>query len=386
MPDQLTPDLVELRDRLQRFIDDDLRPLDEQVVAGGMTEREAAPQVAKRSRELGFFQLTQPKEFGGTEAGPLALTVVRETLAAANLRVTRSVLGPGPGVLRNTTGELRERYLEPLMRGEKRSAFAFTEPSGPDARPTKARRDGDVLVVNGHKPYVTGGALADFYSVFVRVEGESGDQPGGSTAMVIVERDTEGLTLHPEFSTMDGATHCSLSFDEMRVPVANVIGGARGIGEGVGRALGGIGEMRLGVAAQACGTAMWVVDYTLKHIQQPHRSGVPLGEREQVRAIFGQMVAETYVARATLYRTARLAETGADVLNEGSIAKLQASEAAGRVVDQAIQLTGGQALIAGHPLERLYRVTRSWRLAEGASEMLRVSIARGLLEFDSGRV
>ena len=96
MPEQLTPDLVELRERLRRFIDEHLRPIDERA-EGGADEDETRRQVIARSLELRFFGMTQPREFGGTQAGPLALTVVRETLAAGNLGVARSVLGPGPG-------------------------------------------------------------------------------------------------------------------------------------------------------------------------------------------------------------------------------------------------------------------------------------------------
>jgi acyl-CoA dehydrogenase len=105
-----------------------------------------------------------------------------------------------------------------------------------------------------------------------------------------------------------------------------------------------------------------------------------------VRWIFGNMLMEVYAARSVLYRTARLAEDGVDVMNEGAIAKVLTTETAGRVVDTAIQLTGGQALIEGHPLEALYRQVRALRLAEGASDLLRLNVARGLLEFHAGRV
>ena len=382
MPDQLAPELLDLRERMQRFVDNDLRPLEERLDTGDGDERELGREVTERSRELGFFGMTQPEEFGGTQAGPLTLAVVRETLAAANLRVTRSVFGPGPGALQGATGLLREQYLEPVMRGEKRGSFAFTEPSGADAgRPTWARRDGDNLVVNGRKPYVTGGPSADFFSVFLTVE-EDGAGPGGS-AMVIVDSDTPGLTLDPEFSTLDGATHCPLRFEDMHVPLTHVLGA---IGEGMPRALGNIGQMRLGLAAQACGTAMWVTKYVFETLQEREAAGGPPGLRDQARAALGEMMMETYVARSAFYRSARLAESGEDILNEGSIAKLFAAEAAGRIVDQAIQVVGAEALIEGHPLARLFRVTRSWRFSEGSSEMLRGSIARGMLEFDAGRV
>ena len=216
-------------------------------------------------------------------------------------------------------------------------------------------------MVNGGKPYVTGGPSADFFSVFLTVE-EDGAGPGGS-AMVIVDSDPPGLTLDPEFSTLDGATHCPLRFEDMHVPLTHVLGA---IGEGMPRALGNIGQMRLGLAAQACGTAMWVTKYVFETLQEREAAGGPPGLRDQARAALGEMMMETYVARSAFYRSARLAESGEDILNEGSIAKLFAAEAAGRIVDQAIQVVGAEALIEGHPLARLFRVTRSWRFSEGS--------------------
>ncbi|MPZ99632.1 MAG: hypothetical protein GEU80_09920 [Dehalococcoidia bacterium] len=385
MPESLPPDLVDLRDRVQAFIDDDLRPLDDALGddANAPVPSETRQRVRERSRELGFFGMTQPKAFGGSQAGPLALTVVRETLAAANLRVAGGVFGPGPGVLGAAEGDLRERYLEPLLRGEKRGAWAFTEP-GDAPRPTWAKRDGDDLLVTGRKAYVSGGADADFYSVLVNVE-EDGAGAGG-TAMVVVDRELPGLTIERAFESMEGGGHVELAFDAVRVPQARVVGR---IGEGMPRALGNIGQMRLGMAAQATGLSMWVTEYVERHITQPHRSGTRLGDREGVRLHYGDLRIGTFAARATLYRAARLAEAASkpeDALNEGMAAKVFCTEHAGRAVDTAVQLVGGAALIKGHPLERLYRQVRSMRIAEGASDILRLNIARGRIEFDAGRL
>lgn len=384
MPESLPPELVELRERVQRFVDDELRPLEEQAAAeeGSDGPREVRRLVAERARAAGFFGMTQPAEFGGTEAGPLALTVARECFAAANLRTARNVFGPSPGVLGNAEGLLRTDYLEPVMRGEKYPGWGFTEPSGPDAgRPTWAVRDGDNLVVNGRKAWVSGGGSADFYSVMLNVD-EDASGPGG-TAMVVIDRETAGVSVGEPFFSIDGSPHSEVRFDDVHVPLTHVVGR---IGEGMQRGLGNIGRMRLGMAAQACGTAMWVVDYTKQRITQPHRHGGSLADREQVRAIFANMMIDTYAARSILYRTARLAESGDDVMNEGAIGKVFATEAVGRAVDQAIQLSGAQALVRGHPLERLYRAVRAWRLAEGASDVLRLNIVKGLIEFDAGRV
>ena len=382
MPETLTPEQQTLRARVQAFLDDDLRPLEERLEedAGVPLPEEAGKRVRERSRELGIFGITQPKSFGGSGAGQLSLTIVRETLAASNLRLTRFALGPGPGVLAATEGVLRERYLEPVLRGEKVGAFAFTEPADAQ-RPTWAKRDGDDLVVTGRKAYVTGGACADFISTLVNVEGS--DAAAGGTAMVVIDRDAKGLETEREFRSLDGSGHVSLAFHELRVPQSHVIGR---IGEGMPRALGNIGNVRLRLAAQACGMAMWAVDFVTEHLLAPHRSGTPLGEREGVKLRYAEMRIDTFAARSMLYRTARLAESGEDVRNEGMATKVFASEAAGRTIDAAVQLVGGQALVHGHPLERLYRQVRSLRLAEGANDLLRLNLARGRLEFKAGRL
>jgi acyl-CoA dehydrogenase len=384
MPESIGPELEALRDRVRAFIEDDLRPLE----AGLGDDSEAVPEetrrrVRERSRELGLFQMTQPPEFGGTNTGPLALTVVRETLGAATLRVSRYVFGPGPGALGPATGELRAQYLEPLLRGEKAGAWAFTEP-GDAPRPTWATREGGDLVITGRKSYVSGGEAADFYTVLVNVE-EDASGPGG-TALVVVDKGAPGLSVERAFHSLEGGDHLDMRLDAVRVPRSRVVGS---IGEGMPRALGNITAMRLGLAAQATGLAMWVTEWTERNITAPHRGGGRLGDREGVRLHYGEMRMQTYAARAMLYRTARIAEASSkeeDSMNEIMATKVFTTETLGRLVDTAIQLAGGQALILGHPLARLYTDVRSWRIAEGPSDLLRLNLARGRIEFNSGRL
>lgn len=382
MPESLPADLVDLRDRLHAFIEE-IRPLGEGLDEDGPVPDEVRRHVRERSRALGFFGMPQPREFGGSAAGALAMTVVRETLAAANSPLTRFVLGPDPALLRRAEGDLRTRYLEPVLAGEKTWSFAFTEPSGPGApdRPTWATRDGDSLVVHGRKAFVTGGATADFFATLVNVD-EDASGPGG-TAMLLIDRATPGVNITRSFTSLEGGGHVELSFDGARVPASNVMGK---IGEGLPRAMGNIGEERLMSAAQACGIAIWTVDYVTNHITTGHRSGQRLGDREGVRLRYSDMRIDTYAARAMLYRTARLVDSGDEAINEGAATKVFCTEVVGRVVDTAVQLVGGQALIEGHPLAALYRRVRSMRLAGGASDVLRLTVARGIVEFDSGRL
>ncbi len=130
----------------------------------------------------------------------------------------------------------------------------------------------------------------------------------------------------------------------------------------------------------------WTLAYLTEALAAERGDGTTLGAREGVRLRYAELRIEAYAARSMLYRTARLADAGENVVNEGIAAKVFATEAVGRVVDAALQLAGGQALVVGHPLERLYREVRALRLAEGASDVLRLNLARGRLDLGLGRV
>lgn len=380
MPENLPTAVTELGAGMRAFIDEVLRPREQGQSASDPIPAAVQAEVREASRKAGFFYMTQPAEFGGKPAGSLAMTHLREILAAANTRLGGLVFGPGPGVLHAAQGSLRANYLEPVLRGEKQGAFGFTEPDTA-SRPTFAVLRGDELVVTGQKSYVTGGATADFVSVLVNVIEEDGSKAG--TAMVVIDRTSAGVSIEREFSSMEGGGHVSMRFDEVHVPVANVIGK---IGEGMPRALGNIGDVRLMVSAQATGMCLWALDFIEQHLLAPHRTGTPLGEREGVRLRYADMRIETFAARSALYRTARLVQSGTNPINEVIATKVFCTETAGRTIDMAVQLVGGQALIVGHPLERLYRQVRSLRLVEGANDLLRINLVKGKLELKKGTV
>lgn len=377
MPEMLPEPLIALREKTEAFVRDVLVP-EEEKLASGANWQDLRDRVVAASTEAGLFTMTHPKSYSGVEVGVLALTVVRETLAAANLRVASHVFAPGPGVLGTATGPLREHYLDPLMRGEKRGAFGFTEPD--DApRPTWAIQSGDEIVVTGRKSFVTGGAEADFVSALVNIEPDA--EGRGGTAMVVIDLDAPGVTIERKFRSIEGGEHAVIRFEEVRVPRWHVVGD---LGEGMPRALGNISAVRLGLSAIACGYMQWAIGYVTEHIQSPHRSGIPLGKREGVRLRYADMRIEAYAARSMLYRSARLIESGANDVNEIMCTKVYCTEVAGRIVDAAVQLVGGNALTEGHPLERMYREVRSMRFAEGASDILRLNIAKGKLDLNKG--
>ncbi len=372
MPESISSELVALRERAERFARDVLVPK-QNAIAAGSTDANMRAEVVRAARDAGFFAMTQPRSVGGAEAGLLALTVVRDTLAGFNTGLAHYAFGPGPGVLAGCAEPLRSQYLMPLLNGEKRAGFAFTEPD--DAvHFTRAVPTAEGLRVNGRKSYVTGGGNADFLNALVEI-------PDQGRAMLVIDTHAPGVVLERRFSSLDGSHHAAFRFDDVLVPADRIIGRP---GEGLPRAMRQIGDTRLLIAAEAVGLARWAIEFTTEHLKAPHHSGEPLGAREGVRLRYADLRIRTFAARSMLYRTARLGEAGANIVNEGIACKVYATETLSDVVDGAIQLVGGKALTVGHPLEQLYREVRSLRLAEGASDVLRLNLARGSLDLDKG--
>ncbi len=336
---------------------------------------QARATVRAASKAAGLFGMTQPREFGGLAAGQLALCVARETLASFNPPHMDAVFGPSPGVLAQVDEPLRSSHLEPLLAGEKRGSFGFTEADDAPS-PTRGQIDGEHLIVNGQKSYVTGGADADFINTLVHIEDRG-------PSMVVIDRNSTGIVIDKKFTSLDGSHHAVISFKDVKVPFGYIIGEP---GKGMPRALRQIGDTRLLFAAQACGYMIWVVNLLTEHLLAPDKSGNPRGNLDVVRLRYADLRIKTYAARSMLYRTARLADQGENIVNEAMACKVFATEGIGELVDTAIQLVGGSALVEDHPLAVLYRKVRAWRLAEGASDVLRLNIGRGILELGKGRL
>jgi acyl-CoA dehydrogenase len=373
----LTPEIAALRDRLRAFLETELR--EEERRHRVALEHQASPAlrqwVRARAEALGLYRLLQPSELCGGGLGPLGAAALYEEVAAAGVALGRLVLGGDGGLLRRGTPAQQERLLRPVLRGERTAALAFTDArEGPR---TTAVGDGPGFLVSGVKAFVTDGPHADLLVVVGTVT----ENPGGPTgsAVFAIPREAPGVRLLREIRTLDGAVHGEFQLTQVAVGPDDVIGA---IGEGLAQTLESITALRLRAAATACGAGIWALGYTQRQVARPHRSGRSLAEREQVQAMVADSATDLYAARATLYAAARRAEAGADVAAEASMAKIVATEAVTRIVDRAIQLAGGAAVVEDHPLARLYGKIRAWRIAEGATEVLRLTIARTLLSGD----
>jgi len=366
VPDFLSAELLALREQCEQLATGTLQTLRDDA---SLTPGERASSVRKASQAMGLYGLTQSQD-----TAALTLLVARETLAAHGVGHLPGLFGADAGILKGVPEPLHSTHLMPMLAGDKHAGFAFTEPADA-SRPTWARMEGEELVVTGRKSYVTGGVNAQFLTALVDVEGQG-------PSMVIIDTDRPGVSIERRFASLDGSHHAAFRFDEVRVPRHHAIGKP---GDGRGRALAKISSVRRTVAADCVGTAQWVIALVTEALQRERRSG-PLAQHDRIRLRFGEMRILAFAARSAVYRAARLADSGQDAVNESIAAKVFASETVNTLVDMAVQLVGGEALVEGHPLEGAIRRVRASRLVEGDTDTLRVNLSRGFLDLGKGRI
>lgn len=367
--------LDELRQRIRRLVEDS-RPLEAQAGAEGSVPEALAKEVRRRAGEAGFYSIGVAQEDGGGGLGALGMTALREEIAYQGSPFEQYILGGAVGILSACQGEQRQRYLLPVVRGEKTYSFAFTEPQGGSAisgLQTTARRQNDGFVLNGIKSFVSGGNLSDFTIVVAQVAADGG--PGGIT-LFLVDRDAPGLEIGRIFATMEGSGHCEQIYKDLPLAATQVLGE---VGQGLPQNFAMLNDSRLAVAASAVGTARRVLGMALEHVKRPRPGRDALADRDSIQMALGEMATEVYAARSLLYDAAAQVEAGQNVPAEIAMAKVYATEVAGRVVDRTLQIHGGSAYQRGHPLEALYRQVRGLRFGEGASEVLMAFVGRELL-------
>ena len=366
MPDFLSPELQALRERALTLA---RGPLTTLLGKNELEPKARESQARAASKAAEIYSLTQDKN-----TSAMALLVAREALAMHGVTQLSGIFGAAPGLLANVEEPLRSTHLLPLLSGEKRTGFAFTEPANAP-RPSWASVDGQTLVVTGQKSYVTGGADASFITALLEIEGEG-------PSMVVIDCDLPGVSITRRFESLDGSHHAAFQFDAVRVPRHHAIGAP---GEGRTQAMQNISAVRRAVAAECLGSCIYILDLVANELQRD-RKGIKKSDSERVRLRFGGMLIQAYAARSMVYRTARLADAGENVVNETIAAKVFASETANQIADMAIQLLGGEALVYGHPLEAQMRRLRGLRLAEGESDTLRANLSRGFLDLGKGRI
>jgi acyl-CoA dehydrogenase len=281
-------------------------------------------------------------------------------------------------ILASGNARMRERWANDALAGRSMGAFAMTEKqAGSDvgAIETVARRDGGDYVLDGAKRFISNAGIADFYTVFASTDRTAG---GKGISCFVVPADASGLRFVG--AQVLSAPHPlgEIAFESCRVPAENRLGE-----EGRGFALGlrTLDRLRATVGAAACGMAARALAEALRHVRERRQFGKPLAEFQLVQDKLARMATDLAASRLLVHRAAWQADHGAErVTLEAAMAKSHATEAAQRIVDDAVQLLGGEGVLATHPVDRLYRAVRALRIYEGATDIQRLVIAGQLLK------
>ena len=326
-------------------------------------------------------------EFGGAGAAldTRALCLIRETLARHSglADFAFAMQGLGSGAISIAGNEAQKaRYLTRVARGEALAAFALSEPdAGSDvaALACAGRADGDHIVIEGEKTWISNGGIADFYVVFART-GEAAGARGISA--FIVDAGTPGFEIAERIDVIAPHPLARLRFSRCRVPLAQRVGAA---GEGFKVAMRTLDVFRTSVAAAALGFARRALDEALARATTRRMFGQTLADFQLTQVRLAQMATTIDSAALLVYRAAWLRDQGQAITREAAMAKLVATEGAQKVIDDAVQIFGGLGVVSEMPVERLYREIRSLRIYEGATEVQQLIIGRDLIkEFTRG--
>jgi len=355
----------------------ELIPFEEEAErSGGELPPDVAAAHAKRARELGLTATNMPKDLGGGGCTALQQVLVQEQMGRVTNALGWVATTPPSWLPAVATPDQIERYVRPAIAGEREECYAITEEgagSDVDAIEATAKPDGDEYLLNGVKWHVTSYNAADF--AFFQ-----GKLPSGEHAMFLVDLPSPGVRVvrTPQYSHTIGHHHPIVAFEDVRVPAANLVGAE---GDGMAFAYEWFRFERMMVAARCLGAAERLTEEMTAFASGRVVGGQPISEYGLVAGMLADSLTELFAARAMVYETARGIDRGADVKvshAQCSMAKLYASEMAGRVADRAVQVFGGRGYMRENVAERFFRELRVERIWEGTSEIQRMIIARQL--------
>lgn len=391
MPDfSVDPSTAAFVHRLREFVDTHLIPLEDQPDAYDEGENLAEPHLSRLrslSRESGLWALQMPTARGGQGFSVSAMAVCYEAM-------NRSLFGPvvfncaapddGNMILLERVGTeaQKERWLQPIIDGKVRSAFAMTEPApgaGSDpagAMKTTATREGDEWVIQGRKWYITGAGVAQHFILIARTS----DHPRKGLTAFLFDRDDPGWEIVrriPILGPEEHGGHCELQFDGLRIPDANRL---MEVGDGLKATQIRLGTARLTHCMRWLGLAKRSLEIARGYIQERQAFGQTLAEHEGVQWMLGEAAMQIQVGRLLTRQAAWKLDQGDFARKEVSMAKIAVADTLHHAVDTAIQLCGARGYSKDTVLEWIYRYARQARLVDGASEVHKMVLARNYLQ------
>ena len=368
---------------VKRFVREEVQPLERDLDPDAV---ELPPGELDRLKDIvkqmGLYHIDVPEDYGGPGLPLTTRGLVAEEMSQHRAGLYLPCYGAfgsaGLAQLYSASDDQKDRYLYPMLRDEKRAFFGLTEPSGGSdparAIQTKAVKDGDDWILNGSKLFSSGADRADFGLVFARTDPEKGRR--GISAF-LVDTDSPGFEVRRVVHTLRSANYgTELSFDDVRVPAANLVGEEGG---GFALANNNLTRQRIPYSATCVGIAVAAQEMAISYSQQRETFGAALASRQAIQWMIVDNEIDIRTGRMMYLAAAEKAEQDEPFRFEAAMAKLTSTEGASRVVDRAIQIHGGIGVTKDLPLERWYREMRIRRIGEGPSEVQRIIMARDLL-------
>jgi short-chain 2-methylacyl-CoA dehydrogenase len=380
---ELSPEHEQFRRTVRDFAEKEIAPH-----AGSWDREHHFPvDVVQKMGQLGLFGLTAPEEYGGADGDFTSLCVAIEEIGRVDqsMGITLEAavgLGINP-ILTYGSDEQKQTWLPDLVNGRTLAGFGLTEPgSGSDAGTTRTKAElveGE-WVINGSKQFITnsGSDITSVVTVTARTGGGDGERPEISS--IIIPAGTPGFTAEPAYDKLGwhaSDTH-PLSFDDVRVPEANLLGER---GRGFAQFLAILDDGRVAIAALAVGCIQACLDMSLQYAGERQTFGVPIGRKQGLAFQIADLEVMLQSARLLVYKAAAMKDAGApvkDFKQAAAIAKLHATESAVTATRIATQVFGGYGFMEEYPVTRFYRDAKVLEIGEGTSEVQRMLIARGL--------
>ncbi len=379
-----SPEIEKVRLKVREFMDTKVRP---EWEATDENDRAAVVRTIVKLRgvarsEWNLWLPHMPAEWGGMGLGPTAMAAV--SAEAAKVSIGPFVLNaqaPDEGnqhtLLHWGTTEQKEKYLRPLCEGTTRSCFAMTEPevagSDPTLIQTRAYKDGEEWVINGHKWFISGARGAKFALLIARTEDDP-DLPQAANSCFIVDIPSEGFNIVRDVQTMSGGhNHCEIQINDLRVPARNMLGG-RGQGHLLGQYR--LGPARLAHCMRWIGQAEIALDMMVDRALKRYSHGSILAEKQGIQWLIADSAMEMYQCKLMVLHAAYKLESGQSFISEVSMAKHFVANSLWRIIDRAIQVHGALGYSTDTPLANMLQQARWSRFADGADEIHQMRIAQ----------
>jgi acyl-CoA dehydrogenase len=372
----LSDELLEIQTRARNFAQEEILP-----IAAEYDRKAIVPRgIVTKAREAGLLNVTIPREYGGMGYGALQSAIIAEELGAACTGISITILVNGlaltPLYLFGNE-EQKERFLRPVAEEAKLAAFCLTErEAGSDAGSIKttALPDGDDLVINGQKCFVTSGELADILTVFAQTDPERGAR---GVSAIVVPADTPGIRVTKVEDKMGqkASNTAELTFEDVRIPRANLLDRP---GRGFRIALQTLDFGRSGVAALSVGLARAALEYATDYAKTRQQFGAPIITNQGISFMLADMAMKVEAARLLTWQAAWLADQGERATQQSAMAKCFASDTAMEVATNAVQIYGGYGYMKDYPVEKLLRDAKILQIYEGTNQIQRMVIARRL--------